>query len=276
MKLKEITTFILDRMYQKLSIGDNGEKLSYNSQYAYYKLLNAMFNQAVRWNLLDRNPNTNARKPKKEKIEKKFYDNNQVNAMLKALEKENNYKYKALIILALDSGARRAEICALRWKDLDFTTKSLSITKSLKVVNGIVDEKNPKTESSNRTIVLSSKTIEVLKEYKEWQDYYKKYAKEWIETDRIFTSVNGDYMHPDTCDHILKKIITRHNLEPITFHGLRHTSASLLINANINPKTVSERLGHSSSDITMNIYTHSFEQSKNECSDVLNNMLKIA
>ena len=181
-----------------------------------------------------------------------------------------------LIVLALDSGARRSEICALRWSDIDLDTRMMSITKSLKVVEGVIDEKTAKTESSIRTIKLSETTIEVIKEYKKWQEAYKLVNKQrWIsKDDRVFTSLNGDYMFPGTCDHILRKIVKKYNLDPICFHELRHTCASLLINSGVDPKTVSKRLGHSDTSITMEIYTHAFEESKNACADRFDEMMK--
>lgn len=274
-KLKDITPFVLDSMYQKLGVGVDGQKLGYHSNYNYYKLVNVMFNQAIRWEIMDRNPNAKANKPKKEHKEKNFYDVNQVKKLLDVLEFES-IKYKTLIVLALDSGARRSEICALRWSDIDLDARMMSITKSLKVFDGVVDEKRAKTESSVRTIKLSESTIDLIKKYQEWQEAYKKvYNKKWTSKDnRIFTSVDGGYMHPSTCDHILRKIVRKYNLDPICFHELRHTCASLLINSGVDPKTVSKRLGHSDTSITMEIYTHAFEESKNACADRFDEMMK--
>lgn len=274
-KLKDITPFVLDSMYQKLGVGVDGQKLGYHSNYNYYKLVNVMFNQAIRWEIMDRNPNAKANKPKKEHKEKNFYDVNQVKKLLDVLEFES-IKYKTLIVLALDSGARRSEICALRWSDIDLDTRMMSITKSLKVFDGVVDEKRAKTESSVRTIKLGESTIDLIKKYKDWQEAYKKvYNKKWTSKDnRIFTSVDGGYMHPSTCDHILRKIVRKYDLDPICFHELRHTCASLLINSGVDPKTVSKRLGHSDTSITMEIYTHAFEESKNACADRFDEMMK--
>ena len=274
-KLKDITPFVLDSMYQKLRIGKDGQELGYHSNYNIYKLINVMFNQAIRWEIMDKNPNAKANKPKKEHKEKNFYDVNQVKKLLDVLDNES-IKYKLLIVLALDSGARRSEICALRWSDIDMETRMMSITKSLKVVDKIVDEKTTKTESSIRTIKLSESTINLLKEYKEWHEAYKLINKQrWIgKDDRIFTDIKGSYMFPGTCDHILRKIVKKYNLDPICFHELRHTCASLLINAGVDPKSVSKRLGHSDTSITMEIYTHAFEESKNACADRFDEMMK--
>lgn len=267
-KLNKITPLVLDNMYQQLKIGKNGQELGYHSMYNLYKVVNVMFNQAIRWEIMDKNPNLKANKPKREHKEKRFYDINQVKTLLDVLDNES-IKYKTLILLALDSGARRSELCALRWSDINMETRMISITKSLKVVEGIIDEKTTKTESSKREIMLSESTIKQLEDYREWQNAYKLVNKKrWKGTDdRIFTAIDGSYMFPGTCDHILRKIVKKYNLDPICFHELRHTCASLLINSGIDPKTVSKRLGHADVSITMEIYTHSFEASKMACAN---------
>lgn len=273
-KLSKITPFILDDMYSELFKGVKGKELSYNSKYDYYKLINVMFNQAIKWEFLSTNPNLKAQKPKKEKVERKFYDIDQAKEFLSCLKNEP-IKYKALLTLALDSGARRGEISALRWDDLDFNANTLIIDNSLKVVNGEVDEKKPKTNSSNRVIILSEATMEVLKEYKEWQDnYIKELGSKWQGTNRIFTNEVGGHMHPSTCYKIFCKVTKKYGLEHIRFHDLRHTSASILINNGVNFKAVSERLGHSNINITSEIYAHTFESAKKESATAFDKIIK--
>ena len=117
-------------MYQTLKIGDSGKNLGYHSMYVYYKVINCMFNQAIKWELLDRNPNLKATKPKKEKTERNCYDLSQIQKLINCLENEN-IKYRTLITLTLDSGLRRSEICGLRWSDVDFNTDTLFIEKCI-------------------------------------------------------------------------------------------------------------------------------------------------
>lgn len=275
-KLSKITPQMLNTMYSKLKIGQNGKELSYNSMYDYYKVINVMFNQAIFWEFLDINPNKRANKPKKQKIERKFYDIEQVNKLVSCLDNEC-IKYKALITLALDSGARRGEIVALKWDDFDFDNNTLRIDNSLKVVNGVMDEKNAKTLSSKRTILLGKATIDVIKQYKEWQDSIKKeLGKKWKNENRVFTDDTGGYMNPSTCYKIFTKITKKYGLEHIRFHDLRHTSASVLIHKGKNFKAVSERLGHSSINITFDIYTHTFDKDKIECANVFDEIIKNA
>lgn len=275
-KLNKITPLILDNLYLKLKIGEKGQELGYHSMYSFYKLINVMFNQAIKWELLDKNPNLKANKPKREKKERNYYDLEQAQKLITCLEKEN-IKYRALITLALDSGARRSEICALRWTDIDFKTNTIKITKSLKVVKGVVDEATTKTDSSKREIIISNTTMEILKEYKEWQDsIIAKKGKSWNNENRVFTSKDGNYIYPTTCDHTIKKIVKKYNLAPISFHELRHTSASILIYKGINPKAVSERLGHASTDITMEIYSHVFDVTKKASANIFDEVLSFS
>jgi len=123
--------------------------------------------------------------------------------------------------------------------------------------------------------MLSNTTMELLKEYKEWQDSYSKWiSRKWKGTGRVFTSKDGNYMHLSTCDQIMRKIVKKYKLDHICFHEFRHTSASILIHKGINPKAVSQRLGHASVDITMEIYSHTFAETKKESAIAFDDVLK--
>lgn len=275
-KLNKINPLILDNMYQKLKIGVNGEVLGYHSMHGFYKLISVMFNQAIKWELVGQNPNLKATKPQKEKTERNYYDLQEVTTLLNCLENEN-IKYQALITLALDSGMRRSEICGLRWSDIDFDTHTVKIQRSLKVVDGVVDEGTTKTSKSKRTIVLSEITIELLKKYQSWQnDVIISMGSKWVNENRVFTNDIGKYMHPSTCGYVIRKLTKKYNLKPICFHGLRHTSASILIHKGINPKAVSDRLGHTTTNMTMEIYSHAFNSAMQESANIFDTVLKNA
>ena len=79
-------------------------------------------------------------------------------------------------------------------------------------------------------------------------------------------------MHPDTTNKILQRVLNKYNLPKLSFHELRHTCASILNSNGIDPKTISERLGHADASITMNIYTHTFEDNKKASARVFDNM----
>ena len=276
MKLNKITSFVLDNLYQKLKVGEKGQLLSSKTMIHYYNLIGLMLNQAVKWKFIQSNANDEATKPKNEKKARNFYDLEEATKLLNCL-KEESIKYQALITLAFDSGARRSEICALRWSDIDFEKNTLLIDNSLKVINGKVDEKEAKTSASKRVIYISEASINVLKEYKVWQDIYiETMGSKWHGTDRIFTSKTGEHMHPDTCGKIIKKVLEKHGLSKLTFHELRHTCATVLLESGINIKAVSERMGHANSRVTMEIYAHVFEQTKKESANTFNAIINKA
>ena len=272
-KLRDISSLMLDNMYKKIKNSREEKPLSPKTMLGYYNLVNKMFNQAVKWNIIEKNPNINATRPKQYKKERKFYDNEESKKLLMCLCEEN-IKYRALITLVFDSGARRSEIVALRWPDIDFNNHTIHFDNSLKVINGKVDETEAKTPQSKRIIYVSDTTIRILKEYKEWQEKcIKKFGDKWIGTNRVFTSKYGDHMHPDTCGKIINKILKKHDLNKITFHELRHTSATVLLESGMNPKAVMERLGHAKSNVTMEIYAHVNNETRKKSADLIEEII---
>ena len=274
-KIKDITTFELDRLYTRLREGKR-EPLSNKTLSNYRKLINAIFRQAIRWEFIEKNPNENTEKFKREREKTiSIYSIEEVKKLFKALETES-IKTRAIITLAVNSGARKGEICALRWSDIDLDNHVMKISKTLKVIDGKADESTAKTESSRRKVVLSECVIKVLIEYKEWQqEYIKKNKDKWKGTeDRVFTSLDGRFMNPVSCNTCLYAVIKRHGLKPITFHGLRHTCASVLINQGVDIKTISSRLGHAHCSMTLDVYTHIIEGTKTVCADKFDELLK--
>ena len=272
-KLTDINTYMLDTMYKKIKVGGiHNKELSPKSMLHYYNLISVMLKQAKKWGLIEHNPNEDATRPKLIKRKRHFYDNEQAIHLLECLSNEN-IKVRTIITLALYTGVRKSELCAIRWPDIDFDEQTLFIDNSLKVIDGVVDEEKAKTEYSVRHIDLGNDITSLLKEYKEWQDsYIKEMGSNWLGTNRVFTAINGKHMHPDTPYKILQKVLNKYNLPKLTFHELRHTCASILNSDGTDPKTISEILGHSDTSVTMNIYTHSFEDKKKESAKVFDKL----
>jgi len=100
-----------------------------------------------------------------------------------------------------------------------------------------------------------------------------KLGNKWGNSKRVFTTEYGEDMHPDTPTLIFRKIIKKNNLKKISFHGLRHTSASLLISEGIQHQIISRRMGHSSVTITDTIYSHFFDDEFKEVANKINTVL---
>lgn len=227
-----------------------------------------MFSQAVKWKLLDSNPNQDIPRPKKEKHLVECYDSEQVKKLITCLDNEC-LKYQALITLALDSGARRSELLALTWEDIDFSTNVLTINKSLDVIKGKVIEKSVKNDTSNRKMVLTDHTIAILKAFKEEMILNHNIK----DKDKLFLSADCKKpMYPTTCGKILQKVADKNGLPILNFHSLRHSTASLLIALGTHPKVIQDRLGHSSTNVTMGIYSHIFQANRKEVATQLNTL----
>lgn len=271
-KLSNLNIKTLENFYDKLK---NEIKYSDKTIQHFYTLISGALNKAIDWEYLEKNPNSKIEKPKVKYKEKNFYNKEEVQELLSALENES-LKYRTLITLALDSGARRGEITGLTWNDIDFEHSSININKSTQYTADLgIFEKSPKSNSSNRKIYISKTTLNLLKKYQKQQLEKKlKLGNMWGNSQRVFTTEFGKDMHPDTPSQIFKKIIKKHNLKKICFHELRHTSISLQISLGIPLQQISRRAGHSNVTITDNVYSHIFENDKIEISNKIDNFIK--
>lgn len=270
--VKKINPLTLSDLYKKLRLSDNGRTVTNNTLLHYYNFINGVLKFGVSMQLIESNPNERIQRPKIVKKEVEIYTPAEVKKLLKCLEKEN-IKYQAIIVLALDSGCRRSELLGATWEDINLETKTFHINKSTVWVDGKIINKETKNPSSNRTIILTDYTIEIMKKYKESQIIKKQLLRnKWGNSNKIFTTEDGNQMFPDTPSKILNKIIAKYNLKKISFHKLRHISASLQIYLGVHGKVISERLGHSNISTTMNIYSHIFKTVRQETADKLNNL----
>lgn len=261
---ENIDTYVLNELYIKLK---NGERVKVVSNYTllhYYNLINLMFEVAIDFGITDYNPNKKVKRPKKEKKLVQCYNVEQIKTLLEGLDNEC-LKYQSLIRLAIDSGARRSEILALTWNDIDFTNNVITINKSIDVIKGKEYLKELKNHSSYRNIVLTTKTIKVLNEYKE----ELQNTGNWKSSNRLFLAKNGKTMYPTTCGKIFQKVAERYGLPKTNFHTLRHSCVSSLIVLGVHPKEIQDRMGHSSVNITMATYSHIFQSNRVEVSKKL-------
>ncbi len=240
-----------------------------------HRLIRAIFEKAVQWQIIMVNPASKIQPPKVEKKEISFYDDKQIIELMNAIESEP-IRYKTMVLTAIHTGMRRGEIIAIEWNDVDFDKKLISINKSAVYVSGkgrIL--KGTKTVRSQRIIAMTDILRNALLEYKKWQEQNKEImGDKWIESDIIFTRDNGEPLHPDTITNWFVKFIKRKGLPHITFHGLRHTVASLMVSSGVDVETVSRILGHATSATTSNVYLHSAQAARFDAMNKLNERLK--
>ena len=237
-------------------IAEQAENLSRRTQKHYHEVLSSLFSYSVSWGVLVDNPCKNVRAPKVQPSDPRYYDTTEVAKMLALIQKEPVDK-KVAVYIALYTGMRRGEIAGLKWDNVDLENGVIFVNQTLlKTKSGIIID-TPKNKSSIRPIRISKALIKILKAYKLWQDEQKKVLEGyWIETGYVFTRNNGELVDPDSFTHWMTDFIKRNTLAPISFHGLRHTSATLLISSGLPVKAVSGRLGHARQSTTTDIYDH--------------------
>lgn len=223
-------------------------------------VLSTALKQAVGAGIIDKNPVLFTKPIKTNRREISVLNKDECRKLVEAAKAESNQAFWIAVVIALETGLRKGEIFGLRWRDINFNKQQLTVNTTVVTSNhGIVIQDSTKTKYSRRTVKLTESTIRKLKEYKEWQlAYLNAIGAKDIYDGFLITSERGSVKDPNNFSYVtfkslLKKAGLRDN---IRFHDLRHTHATQLLQAGVDIKSVSERLGHSSIRITLDTYTH--------------------
>ena len=156
------------------------------------------------------------------------------------------------------TGLRRSELCGLKWDAVDLAGGTLRVVRTLQRITGHrLVEGQPKTDRSRRSIDLSPAAVGLLHDVRGSQiEHQLEYGELWENTGFVFTQLNGLPVDPDQISKQFPRLLKRCGLPHMSFHGLRHAHATLALTAGVNIKVVSERLGHSSVAVTLDIYAH--------------------
>lgn len=193
----------------------------------------------------------------------------------KLLEAVQSHDLGTLFTVALAVGLRIGEVLALTWADIDFVQETLRVHSQLQRIGGKLTVTEPKSESSRRTIPLPSFALESLRIHQTRQeiDHRRLAGERWQETGFVFTTSLGTPLEPRNVRRTLSSLLQKADLPPMRFHDLRHGCATLLIAQNVNPKVVSEILGHSQIALTMNTYTHALSSAWRDAARSMDSLL---
>ncbi|MDD4689413.1 MAG: tyrosine-type recombinase/integrase [Eubacteriales bacterium] len=259
-KLVDLKENKLQGLYNRLF----DEGLSARTVQLVNTVLHSALKKAVKCGLITKNVCEAVEIPRQCRKERRVLIPKEQELLLKELKKDN---YCLMFIVALYTGLRRGEILALTWDDVDFENATLKVTKSLSRVKTYErDEKTklaisePKTETSKRLIPIVDSLIPLLKKRK------KLIKKSEIHNpyNLVFPSDSGGYIDPGNYNRKFYKIIDKLGIPKANPHSLRHSFATRALEAGVDLKTTQELLGHSSIDITANLYTHALIDHKRE------------
>ncbi|MCU4885119.1 tyrosine-type recombinase/integrase [Bacillus cereus] len=249
-ELTKLDPMIIQGLYNKLT---KEKVLSDENIQKVHTLINDSLKKAERWGLIARNPAALVDRPKAVKKEITVWNVEEVRQFLKYAKKGG--RYYIAFLLALTTGMRQGEILGLRWKDVDFENRCVRITQTLSS-----DGKDllpyTKTKSGSRTIDLPEETVTALKMHWLFIRGEREKNRSYKNLDLVVCTEFGTSTHKSNIRRVFKSIIEKADIPKIRFHDMRHTHATLLLLQGVNPKIVSERLGHADVRITLDTYSH--------------------
>jgi integrase len=242
--IQDITSETLEDFFRELvkAGGKKNRPLSHSTYRACVNVLSMGLNYAVSKKKLAFNPIVNVKRLKGRTKPIIAYSMQEIKLLLNNL---STYRLYAFFFLACHTGARRGELVALRWSDLNFNNQTLSINKTRGKSNGIdYEEDTTKNENGMRSIELSSDTVEILRAHKERQNLEQMvFGNAWQDTGYIFTKEDGSPIDPTRPYFIFKRALQELNLRNEPLHVLRHTHITELLRSGISPHIVAFRVG---------------------------------
>lgn len=268
-KLNELKPLHIQEYYKKKL-----ETLSNQTVLHHHRLLRKALQDAMQWQLIKNNPADYMESPKTKRYKAKVLDVDEIKKLLEALEGD---RLEVPITLMLFLGLRRGELLALKWSDIDYKNKTITIQRNLVRAGEDGTEliiKDPKTEESIRTIPISDNVLALLKKQELKQKENKlKLGPYYKDSDFVFTTEEGELINPASFSRMFGDFLKKHNLKKIRLHDLRHTNATLMLKSNIPTKIASQRLGHSNVSTTLDLYSHVLKDMERETTEKIDEII---
>ena len=229
-------------------------------------ILRRALGQALKWGLVSRNVATLVDPPKPEHHDIQFLTPEQAKVFFQAVKGD---RLEALYSVALTLGLRQSEALGLKWDDIDFMNRTLSIRRSLQRINRELVLTDVKTKRSRRVIPLPNSVATSLKEHRDRQSFERKaMAMAWVNVaDLVFTTPGGRPLDARGIVTQFKRHLVTVGLPDMRWHDMRHSCASLMLAKGIDARTIMETLGHSQISTTMNTYSHVIPDLQRQAAD---------
>ena len=272
MKIQQISVAYCQKVAIKLS----NRYILYTN---YYSVISRVFKYATSIDIIKSNPLDKIIKPKNRPLKAKenYYSKQELTDFLKVCKVDcKPVEYTFYHLLAF-TGLRIGEAIGLMWSDVDFENKRLNISRTAVKIGKEQTVQDPKTKRSKRVITLDDETLNVLKLWKRQQikEYFQAGKAYQHDSNYIFTNNKGRWLLTATMKVKLSSFFCKHNkLKKITPHGFRHTHASLLFEAGITAKIISDRLGHNNVQTSLDMYTHINDNQRVEVVDQLMDFIR--
>jgi len=275
--IKDLTIMELQKHFNHLleKGGERNQGLAPRSVNATRRLLISALEDAIELKYIESNPARKTKPCRVGRVELHVLTRAESDRLIDAARRSGR-PYWIIIILAVWTGMRISEIFGLEWKNIDLNNASLKVEKTVVTTNkGIVIQNSAKTATSNRTILLSVFVVEALKRYKLFLKVrHRRLGSRFKNSDFVLANQDGVPRSPNSfSSHNFKSLLKEAGIDThVRVHDLRHTHATWLLEANVNVKVVSERLGHSNCRITLDTYAHVLRTMQEKAVDALDDL----
>jgi len=269
-RLQKLTPSQVERLYDDLL--DAG--LSARSVLGTHRALHSALKRAVRLRLVPRNVTDAVEPPSPKRVTMHALSGADVDRAVKALIEDGNELLYVAALLGLYTGMRRGEICALHWSDVDLKDGTITVAWSLlPLKGGKLLFKTPKSEHV-RTITIGPRVVKELKAHKKRQAQERLTAGGgYQDQGLVLARSDGTPYNPNRLSAQWRAFRDDHGFDGVRFHDTRHTHASLLLSGGEKVRHVADRLGHSTTTLTLNTYGHTLPGADREASDLFERMI---
>ena len=269
--LRKITSRTLDELYRHLASKPGRGPTAIRNIHA---MLKTAFNQALRWEMLDRNPALLATPPRIAANEVEPPDPEAVKRVIDAASRSHDPENALIFRLLAATGCRRAELCGMRWSDFDIDRHKVTLRRSVVQVGSRLHEKDTKTHQQ-RTVTLDPDTITLLRAHREAMLERATTFDVTLAPDAfLFSEIPGGAtpIAPDRLTQAWRRLADQEGVDA-RLHDLRHLQASVLLNAGESITTVAARLGHRDTATTLRVYAHLMPGADQRAADIVGDML---
>ncbi|QDM27886.1 site-specific integrase [Tardiphaga sp. vice304] len=252
---------------------DGSGGLSPRTVHHMHRILKQALSQAVRWEILSRNPADAVDPPKVEKKPMLTYGLPETVDVIEAMKGTDMFVPALLAVLC---GMRRGEIAALRWRNVDLVAGQISVAESAEQTKAGVRYKVPKS-GAGRTLALSGTVVDELKAHRVRQgEGLLKLGEKLTDASFVCAQADGSALKPRAITQAWVKLISGSEVIRRRFHDLRHAHATHLLQSGVHPKVASERLGHSNIGITLDLYSHVIPGMQEDAASRVDDAFKLA
>jgi integrase len=234
-----------------------------------HRVLNAALNDAVKANLLTRNPAASAVVPR---VERKHMQTFTAEQLALILNESRGTRWHALWAVLAMTGMRIGEAIGLTWADIDHGVAQIQRSVSWDA-DGHITLAETKTARSRRSVHLPDVAVQALAAHRRLQVEMRRSADEWENPNLIFTNLRGGLLQESSAQGVWVPMLDRLELPRLRIHDLRHTAATLLLQKGVHPKVVQEMLGHSSITVTLDRYSHVLPAMHREAARTMDSLL---